>query len=78
MNAQQGMTLPDTAKWSARLTQWRPWLPHGARGIWPATWGLPPDSSGTNPSIPPMMLRDWLVKYRAEMAKARGADERAG
>lgn len=64
--------LPDTAKWKTRLDGHKPWLGPDGR-CWKAAWGLSPDSSGINPSIPPMMLREWKQTYQAEMAKARGA-----
>lgn len=64
-------SLPDTAKWAERLQQYRPWLPHAERGTWRPFWGLSPDSSGINPSIPPLMLAEWKNTYRAEMEKAR-------
>lgn len=62
--------LPDSAKWKARLDGHRPWL--GERN-WQATWGLSPDSSGVNHSIPKAMLAEWKATYRDEMAKARSA-----
>lgn len=59
--------LPDSAKWAERLDQFKPWLPHGERGQWPATWGLRPDSSGRNPLIPPALYAAWRAKYDAAM-----------
>lgn len=62
--------LPDSAKWSERLAGYQPWL--GIRP-WQPTWGLPPDSAGHNPLIPPKMLAEWREKNRLEMAKLRSA-----
>ncbi len=61
-------SLPDTAKWAARLDQWKPWLPHGPeRGIWKPFWGPRPDSAGRNPLIPAELLKAWRSKYDAAM-----------
>ncbi len=59
--------LPDSAKWKDRLEQFKPWLPHGERGKWEATWGPRPDSAGRNPIIPPALYADWRAKYDAAM-----------
>lgn len=64
--------LPDSAKWAERLAQYRPWMPHGdpLRGRWEPFWGLPPDSAGTNPLIPPKMLAEWRALYREKIKEA--------
>jgi hypothetical protein len=62
--------LPDTAKWVERLAGHRPLegKPH-----WKAEWGLSPDSSGTNPLIPPALLADWRKTYREQLAEHRAS-----
>ncbi len=64
------MNLPDTAKWSARLDQYKPWLPHAERGRWQPFWGPPPDTSGSpNPLIPAELLRAWKARRDEAMAR---------
>lgn len=62
-----GLRLPDSAKWAERLASYRPWE---GRAKWLGTWGLPPDSSGTNPLIPKDLLQGWRADYAAARGKA--------
>jgi|GEM_PF-766270 len=64
--------LDHRAKWVARLDQYRPW--EEGKSTWPASWGLPPDSAGVNPTMP----KDLRAKWRAHAAAARAEGMRTG
>lgn len=59
--ARSGSSLTSPEVWRERLTKWL------EDGTWSARYGLRPDSSGTNPIIPPDLLQ-WA---KAQKAQAR-------
>lgn len=62
----RSQSLPESAKWAARLAGYRPWEGKNTWGL----WGPRPDSLQKPSFIPGEMHRAWLTEYEA--AKQRG------